>query len=153
MSFKIITDTKSDRVLKYVLPNIEKAFESGVREGLYQSGQALTQAARNGITKGSKSGRFYTRNGKRKQASAPGEYPGILEGKTLKSIDYKVRGFSQLEFGIYPRKGIPENLPTFLEQGTSKMEPRPTLGNANKEREKELENYLTRMPYEEITKL
>ena len=136
-----------------VLPTMNRRFKGGIASALKQVGFNLIKTAKDGMQREVKKGRIYKRRGKRaKRASAAGQYPGIVTGQTIKGVDFETRGSSQVEFGIKDRKNGPKDLPTWLEEGTSKMAPRPTLASASEAREKDTLGYLRRMPFDRMTK-
>lgn len=150
--FRIKLKPEGRDVLTGVLPNIDRKFVGGVRAALLQAGFILVKTAKDGMQREKKSGRVYKRRGKRaKRASAAGQYPGISTGKTIGGVTMEVQGTNQLEFGIQDRTSSPRDLPTFLEEGTSKMAPRPTLALANEAREKDIFGYLRRIPFQRMT--
>lgn len=93
----------------------------GVEQAGHMAGQILVRTSQQGILNGPKSGRLY--NGH--QASAPGEYSAKRTGSLLGSIGYEMRGGRFLHF--YSRGCGHAG---FQELGTSRMAPRPNLGNA-----------------------
>lgn len=109
---------------RQILMNIQKSMDGhkkGLRNGLYEIGRENVKLTRKFITAKNKTGRIYIIGGRRHQASAPGESPANLTGQLRRSVNYVVRGSSQMEFGDEILYG------KFLEQGTSKMLPRPHL--------------------------
>jgi len=94
-------------------------FQHGVRRGFDINGQMLVKDVRYEMTHGRKSGntyKIYRGLGGRKLksprlhiASTPQEYPAVITGALRKTVDYKVRGSTRLEFGagngfmIYPK--------------------------------------------------
>ena len=123
------------------MENAPKNFKLGLRDAAHIAGRVLVRTAHKGILNGSKSGRLY----KGHQASASGEYPANLSGQHLKSIDYKFNG-SILRFGAGAHHS------EYLEHGTSKMHPRPTLANADVEAGPTVRNILARIPYQRLLK-
>jgi hypothetical protein len=108
MTWKFEPDPSNRLVFK----GIERSpnnIRTGIRRGSYISGQELTQDVRSRMTNGPQTGRTYTiykgRGGselkrpRRHTASGPGEYPAVITGELRKSVDFKVRGQNQLEFG------------------------------------------------------
>lgn len=104
----------------------------GIRKGFYLLGKELVKTARAGVMNPPKTGRIYRykrESGRYKnhQASAPGEYPANETGAYRKSLGFEVRGGRQMEFGSDSEYGA------YLEKGTSRMGPRPTLQKADAE--------------------
>lgn len=93
----------------------------GVEQAGHMAGQILVRQFQKGILNGPKSGRLY--NGH--QASAPGEYSANKSGALLRSGGYEMRGGRFLHF--YSRGCGHAG---YQELGTSRMAPRPNLGNA-----------------------
>ncbi len=115
--------------LKSIVPRTRRA----IRETWYGIGDDLEKRAAAEIRRTPKSGRIYIarRSGRRfrHQASAPGETHADLSGALRKSISWKVRGNQELIFG-YGVTGSAPKYADFVEQGTSRMAARPSLGNA-----------------------
>jgi HK97 gp10 family phage protein len=118
------------------IDNLAQSFRDGIRSGLQQSGIYI--AGKSGLTNDGvikqdinspKSGREYIvsrgRGGralKRSRvhvASAAGEAPAVITGKLRKEVYYRVEGSNRL------RIGANTDYAKFLEDGTSKMAPRP----------------------------
>ena len=74
-------------------------------------------------SRGSRSGKAYYYKGQKIRASAPGEYPQLRSGKLNKSFDYK-SNILELHIGNRARSASGAPYPLFLEEGTSKMNPR-----------------------------
>lgn len=129
--FRIKLDSKGQDFFTGVLPNVERALQRGINQGLHQAGFNLVKTARDGIQRGPKTGRTYTRRGRRKRASAPGEYAGIVTGDYLNAMIFEVHGSSEMGFGNTDLKA------TFLELGTVNMAPRPALTLSVDAREKD----------------
>ena len=153
MTFRIKLKPEGQDILTGVLPNMNRKFVGGIQAALNQAGFNLVKTAKDGMQRETKKGRVYKRRGRRsRRASAAGQYPGIVTGQTIQSVFFEIRGGSQMEFGIKDRTDGPKDLPKMLEEGTSKMKPRPTLGLSHKAREKDTLNYLRRMPFDGMTK-
>lgn len=137
---KIDSSNKSASALRSI-KNIDRATVRAIRQGMFTAGDVLVKEAKEQIMHKPKSGRVYKiRRGKRRvkhRASAPFESPANLSGTLRKSIYYKIRSWHQLEFGS--GKGDVEYA-KYLEEGTSKMKPRPVLLNSLKEKEGELQS-------------
>ena len=129
--FRIKLDSKGQDFFTGVLPNVERALQRGINQGLHQAGFNLVKTAKDGIQRGPKTGRVYSRRGRRKRASAAGEYPGIVTGDYLNAMIFEVHGSSEMEFGDTDFKA------TFLELGTANIEPRPALTLSVDAREKD----------------
>lgn len=150
--FRIKLKPEGQDVLAGVLPTMDRRFRGGIKAALLQAGFLLVKTAKDGMQREKKTGTVVKRRGRRaRRASAPGQYPGIDTGQTVQDVDMDVRGSEQLEFGIKDRKNGPKDLPTFLEEGTSKMAPRPTLALSHNAREKDIYNWLRRMPHQRMT--
>ena len=153
MTFRIKLKPEGQDVLTGVLPKMNRKFVGGIQGALNQAGFNLVKTAKDGMQRETKKGRVYKRRGRRsRRASAAGQYPGIVTGQTIKSVFFEIRGGSQMEFGIRDRTDGPKDLPKMLEEGTSKMKPRPTLALSHAAREKDTLNYLRRMPFDGMTK-
>ncbi len=129
--FRIKLDARGKDFFTGVLPNVEVAMKRGINQGLHQAGFNLVKTAKDGIQRGPKTGRVYARRGRRKRASAPGQYAGIVTGDYLNAMAFEVHGSSEMVFGNSDFKA------TFLELGTSLMEPRPALTLSVDAREKD----------------
>jgi len=98
------------------LDNVLKAAEGLVNN----SAEELAKEMKKSIISGSKSGNQYFINGRRHQASAPGQAPANSTGNLVKSIKAKKLTNGQ-------EVTIDANYAAFLEYGTSKMRPRPFI--------------------------
>lgn len=93
--------------------------QQGIENALYVIGDIVGNRTSQLLKQGPKTGRIYRIRGRDHQASAPGEAPATLTGKTEKSFNYNVHGPFSMELGeSSPWAG-------FLEDGTGKMKPRP----------------------------
>lgn len=113
-----------------------------IRQGFYVSGKQLV-ADLNKDMRAPKSGKKYKVykgvGGKLSKprlhtASAPSQTPAVITGAFRKSVDFKVRGNRELEFGANQSAPV---YAEFLENGTSKMEARQPFKRTvlkNKER-------------------
>jgi hypothetical protein len=108
------------------------------RRGFISYMGALKKRANHEILHGKKTGRVYVvrlPSGRRRrhQSSAPGETHANLTGKLRKSLSWKVHGWQKAEFGygvaVKASNAAPFYAP-WLEFGTKRMQPRPSLGNA-----------------------
>jgi len=106
---------------------LETRVQQGIRRGFYLLGKKLVRDTKLDILRKPRYGRLYiirTAKTRRKhRASVPGEAPASRTGRLWKSLDFKVKGSEQLEFGY--NSGV--NYGKFLELGTIKMKARPGL--------------------------
>ncbi len=100
-----------------------------IEQGLYDSGKLMEKFLKKGLKRGSRSGRWYKYNGKRLQSSSAGEFPQRRTGNLKESVAFTVNSYRNMVFGI---KNPGELYDTFyaeyLEDGTSKMQPRKLVG-------------------------
>lgn len=110
---------------------IDRDFVRGVRQAWFVSGRLLVNQVRKDIIHKPKSGKLYRiRRGRRlvnHQASAPGETPANRSGVYRRSMGFQIQGWRRMEFGS--RSGS-AHYARYLEAGTSRMRPRPGIGNA-----------------------
>jgi len=121
-----------------------------LRQGLYRIGQGLERQVKADILVKPKSGRTYmikTRSGRwrRHIASAPGETIANRTGAYRKSVGFKVHGQSKVEFGA----GV--HYAGFLENGTPRMEARPSLNNTIKARRRTMRSEIITELRKELT--
>lgn len=138
---KVTESSQNAKTMKF-LYELPVELTKAIRQGFYVSGKQLVSDL-NKDMKAPKSGRKYKVykgvGGKLSKprvhiASAPSETPAVVTGKFRKSVDFKVRGNRELEFGA--NQSAP-NYAEFLEKGTSKMEAREPFKRTvlkNKER-------------------
>lgn len=132
-------------------PDNKKAFESviiaprktehAIQLAFYKIGMNHIDELSRQMLKKDKTGRVYilrTRNGRRRRhrASAAGQTAANRTGRMRKARTFKLRGYDKMEFGI---DGAP--YAAFLERGTRKMAPRPSLGNSVEAQEKNTEGH------------
>ena len=108
-----------------------------LRHFMFWQGQRMKDAAESAVEKGPHRGRVY-RNvrlpnkkiKRRHKASAPFQSHADLSKRLKKSIGWKTTGTHKMAFGygVAPDKKnpMPKHGP-YLEEGTTKMDPRPTL--------------------------
>jgi len=125
---EFIEDRANKRVYAQ-LDTLEDRTRRGIRQFWFILGKSLLKSFNSAVLKKPRSGRVYRsriRGGSRRRhiASQPGESPANRSGFYRKSAGYQIRGSKEMLFGAAaPYAG-------FLENGTSKMRPRPGLGNA-----------------------
>ena len=132
----------------------EKAFQSvkdapknterGIRQAWFAVGRRHINRLSRDMLARDKTGRVYVRrdrSGRRRrhQASAPGETAANRSGRMRRNRGFQLSGSDQLEFGI---RDTP--YAAFLERGTRRMRPRPSLGNTVRAEEKNTELELER---------
>lgn len=107
-----------------------------IRQGFFLLGRDLRQTASAEILRRPKSGQTYvirTPGGRRFRhtASAPGETHANLSGRLRRSIGFQIHGARSMDFGygVDPNGPAPDYAP-FVENGTTRMAPRPSLANA-----------------------
>lgn len=150
MILKVKQPSKTKAFIRGKLPILHKEFKGGIRAALFQCGFILKKTMKDGMERQPKTGVTYIRKGRRKRASSGGQYAGIVTGETIRSIDYTIKGSSELEFGIRNRSGKSRDVPKFLEEGTRNIEPRPSLQLTNQAREKDMQVFLRKMPYKAV---
>lgn len=110
--------------------------KDGIRKALHSVGTTMVKDTRQRMTNKDKSGRIYTvyrgiggaslKRGRRHVASGPREYPSVISGKLRKSVDFKVRGGFELEFGAGGGRSNVDYAKA-LEEGTNKVAARKYL--------------------------
>ena len=128
----ITIDPSSRRVMMNI-KNIHKLTESAVKKAAYTSSRGLMKTTEKEILRKPKGGQVYyfrDRFGRRRRhvASAPGETHANMTGKLRRSLSFKVNP-NQIEFGYGVDKNDAPFYGEFVEFGTSKMAPRPSLLN------------------------
>lgn len=138
--FRFVADHQNKKIL-FVVSKNSWLVKRAIRQAFHEIGKDLTQYAKAEIKDDSKKhGRFYTRSIERtqtntkgvkriinrgrsikKRASAPGEFPANWTGDLQRSIDFNVISDTHIVFGAKAPYAI------YLEEGTSKMQPRPFL--------------------------
>jgi HK97 gp10 family phage protein len=134
---EIKADPTNYRVLLIKFDQALQFSERAIRQGFFRLGRDLKASADREILRRPKGGRVYLIRGpggrrRRHIASAPGETHANFSGRLRRSIGWEVRGAQELEFGYGagPEAGAVPRYGIFLEFGTRRMEPRPSLRNA-----------------------
>ena len=120
--------------------------EFGLRKAWFAVGKDLLKSANKAVLAKPRKGRLYIfrgpRGGRRRhRASRPFESHANLTGKLRKSMQWKVRG-RDLDFGYGVANAKAPDYAPFVENGTTRMEPRPTLKNAIEENKRNAEQHL-----------
>ena len=138
---------KEDSANKRTLLTVDNAtyrVRRGLREGLLTIGKENSKHVKRLIRKPPKTGRIYSKGGRRIRASAPGEAPANRSGRLARSVGYRVSGWIRCEFGDRAPYG------KFLENGTRKMEPRPHLVRTANEKRRDNYNTIAQSTGKEI---
>lgn len=127
--FTIKEDPRNERIFN-ITAKMPITSRTGMRHGLYQFGKLLYTDTRQEILRKPKSGREYIiRKGNRRFrhiAAADGETPANITGNLRKSVEFKVRGSNEMEFGYDNSVDYGK----YLELGTKKMGAKPGLKNS-----------------------
>lgn len=117
------------------LNSLDDRTRRGIRQFWFILGKSLLKSFNAEVLRKPRSGRVYKiKRGKTRRkhtASEPGETPANISGNYRKAAGYQIQGSSQMTFGNAAEYA------GFLENGTSKMEARPGLGNAVRDTEGE----------------
>jgi len=129
-----VLDDKAFIVMKGAL----KKSKEGVRLGLVNVAPEIKREVRRLIRDPNKTGRIYNINGKRHQASAPGEAPANLTGKLARSVGSSISGYDTLVIG---ERGHIAPYAKYLEYGSpeGKILKRPHLRPAVISKAREIE--------------
>ena len=125
------------------IKRMDESVRRGIRHGWFDLGADLRRTTSKDILRRPKSGRVYIVRGpsgrrRRHVASSPGETHANLSGKLRRSLGFNIRGWESMEFGYL--RDTPEYA-DFIENGTNKMEPRPSLRNNIRKTLRNAENY------------
>lgn len=138
MSFFAVREDPENGVVYREVAEMPTRMQQVFRRGFMDFMRALQKRANYDVLHGRKTGRVYvirTATGRRRRhrASAPGESHANRTGALRKSISFKVHGWERSEFGYGVATAEANAAPfyaAFLEFGTRRMAPRPTLQNA-----------------------
>lgn len=134
MAFRLIIDPTTHRTLR-ATEMMPRQVKKGMRMGAFISGKQLVNDLRSKMSQRGRSGRTYRitrgvggtlKSPRDHRASSPRELPAVITGTFRKSIDFKVRGTTTLEFGS-GNDGLAKGYAKALETGTSKMKKRQPL--------------------------
>jgi len=111
-----------------------KTRQAKIEAGLATAVQLAAQDVRNEcvrtIQTGSRTGKIYTRNGRKHQASAEGEPPKTDTGRLVNSLAFRMLGKLTAVAGAIAGNSIVAEYAAALEFGTRKMAARPFLVKA-----------------------
>ena len=148
-----ITPASQNRQVFIRLNGMGRDISKAIHDSLFEVGKENVNHVKKLMLE-RKTGRTYKINGRDHQASSPFvEAPAILSGDLLRSLDYEVRGSSEMEFGDTSMKNkAPYG--KFLEEGTKnkdgsvRMKKRPHISRTVQEKYKDtfntLEGYVKR---------
>lgn len=111
---------QKDQKMKQAMKDLPKLAPRAMKRALYDIGQDMYKEARRLIKEGPKTGLKYKVRGRTHTASAPGQPPANWTGRLRRSIGFNVRT-NEVEYGYKQDYG------KYLEEGTTKMKPRPGL--------------------------
>lgn len=134
---KLIPNTQN-RTVFIEIDNAPDKVKKGLRLALTEIGKENVRHLKNLIKKPPKTGRLYGSH----RASAPGEAPANWTGKLLRSVKYRVYGWSKMEFGDGQPYGLFLEGGTKTKDGTKKMAARPHLKTTVREKSKDNFNSL-----------
>ena len=118
MTIHIKSDPKNNIVYAGI-DKIKFRHMKGLRGAMYDIGNEVKSTLKKRVlATGGRTGIYYKYKGTSIRASAANEDPANRSGKLERSIDYGVRGYSQVEFGSRTKHGL------YLERGTKHMKPR-----------------------------
>ena len=154
MSVQFKEDPKNKTVYLKI-DNLGEITQRSIRQGFFMLGKDLKATANKNILSKPKGGKVYVTRGpsgrrRRHRASKPNETHANLSGTLRKSLGWKVKGSQSMEFGY----GIVSPAPDyskFVEFGTRRMAPRPSLQIAINQTNRNAELYFGNM-FEKLTK-
>lgn len=131
-------------IARFVRTGIEREYKAGAIYKTTGSGLQKRLAGRvnrdpRTLIRTAKNGRVAQRKGQRGlyQASAPGQFAGIVSGRMLRTLDWKAESSS-----FFLRVGFEVLYARFLELGTARLAKRPSLERARIRTEGETFNYV-----------
>lgn len=146
-----IVPSKNNRIAWASIRRLQTEYKTGVRLGFEQAAASHQRTIKKELNdKEAKRGRLYLKRleGRlvRHRASAAGQTAATFTGNYERLVGVKVNGADTMRFGdsaVYAR---------FLEEGTSRMEPRPSLGNTVKKEYRNTQTYLGVSVYKRISR-
>lgn len=121
MTTIIVKADPKNRHVTFKISKLSKTHMSALRDAMFDMGKKIKTTGKRRINNSGKLGKYYTYNGIKYRASAAGQDPANRSGAYKRSIDYTVRGYQELEFGV----GV--KYAKWLNMGTSRMKARPHL--------------------------
>lgn len=123
----------NDRVYKKIR-DLDNLTKRAIRQGWFRLGDDWRRTANRQILAKDKTGKVYRVRGpsgrrRRHRSSSEGQSHANIRGKLRRSLGWKVRGSSELEVG-YGVSGQAPEYGEYLEFGTRRMKPRPSIQNA-----------------------
>ncbi len=117
------------------LNGVERLTKRATRRGMFLWARDLKSTASRRIQAKDKTGRIYLRRfasgaRRRHRASAAGEYHANRTGALRRSIGWRVTGSDRLEFGYGTDGKDTPDYAEWVEFGTFRMKPRPSLQNS-----------------------
>jgi hypothetical protein len=135
MKVKLLQNPDNFKVY-HKLEGIERLTKRAVRQGMFKWARDLKSTANKDILAKDKTGRIYrirlpSGRIRRHQSSAPGETHANLTGRLRRTIGWNVVASDRLEFGygLDRVKEVPEYA-QWVEFGSSRMAPRPSIQNS-----------------------
>lgn len=137
MSFAI-RENRNNRVVYRRVDDLDDMTQQVIRTGFTYFMDGLKKRANKAILAKDKRGRVYIIRGpsgrsRRHISSAPGQSHANRRGTLRKSLSWKVHGWQLASFGYGVSTTRANKAPRhgkFVDRGTAKMEPRPSLQNA-----------------------
>lgn len=140
MAFYGVREDRNNQTVYREVAEMPTRMQQVFRRGFLEFGRALAKQAKHDVNNGKKTGRVYRnvrlpggRIKRRHQSSAPGESHANLSRRLRNSISFKVHGHERMEFGYgvaTDESNVAPFYASFVEFGTKRMAPRPTLQNA-----------------------
>lgn len=125
---------QKDKEIKKIMKDMPNLAPRAMKRALYDIGQDMYKEVRRLIKEGPKTGKKYRVKGRTHTASAPGQPPANWTGKLRRSVGFNVRS-TEVEFGYKQDYG------KYLEEGTTKMKPRPGLRITYKNKMDNIKNH------------
>ena len=143
-----MTLDRSSRKVVARIKGLNKLTKEGLEAAAHTSGKGLVKATSTEILRKPKGGRTYIRVdriGRRRKhiASAPGETHANMTGTLRRSLGFNASS-KRLEFGYGVKRKKAPYYAGFVEFGTTKMAPRPSLENGIKSQHRNFQSNIDR---------